>query len=188
MIGSACSTNTFDVRAMIKRIRLFLQQRYDCEEGGIPVVVIKQLSFCETVLQIERDQSTDSIWNVQHQENRREVLEESDVGFAYRQKCICGEGAVHGLDVYCPRNIPVEAEEYRDLSDDEEGLDMRKKKKRNVSPHQGTEENSWEDEEAARVKAIEKEKEAVREKAMAEIIGPRWAGEYQGSYPQCQKR
>lgn len=62
----------------MKQIRIFLQDRYNLEFGGISFRIIEQLSFCEDVLRIHRDPSTDSIWNIQHQEQRIEVFEKSD--------------------------------------------------------------------------------------------------------------
>jgi hypothetical protein len=96
-----------DLQADLKRIRLFLEQQHESSPGSVPRDVVNQLATYELTFYIERDSSTDSIWNIEHQELLYEVFEKSDEGVAYRQKCICQGGgwADHSLDIYCPRNI-----------------------------------------------------------------------------------
>ncbi|KUJ21293.1 P-loop containing nucleoside triphosphate hydrolase protein [Mollisia scopiformis] len=102
---------------------------------GIPTFFIVDLEDFERQFQIKRDQTTDSIWNADHLENRLEVFEESEGGISYRLKCICQEDSAHNLDPYCPRNIPSEPKEESSGSDsesetEEDGRVRREKEKK----------------------------------------------------------
>jgi len=85
-------------------------------------MVIEQLAKYEFTFHIERHSTTDSIWNIGHQEQRYEVFERNAEGVMYRQKCICVENNTedHAADVYCPRNCS-DGSETQDEFEDHEG-------------------------------------------------------------------
>lgn len=159
-----------DLNEALKQIRQFFERQWESESAGISQTIVECLETCERTFFLFRDQTTDSIWNVEHQEHRIEVFEDSQVGDWYRLKCICVEGALHGLDVYCPRNVSF------DISDDDEELEwneelqelVKKKAPRPTSPEDSDSDENEDDEEADRL-AREKERAEIREKAKSEI-------------------
>ena len=77
--------------------------------SGVPRVIVKQIAELETLYFLTRDQTTESLWNVEHQVLPVEVFLESDSGKVLRQKCQCpaveeGKAIEHSQDVYCPKN------------------------------------------------------------------------------------
>ncbi|KAG4427433.1 hypothetical protein IFR05_017084, partial [Cadophora sp. M221] len=134
----------FDLPELIRSAREFLQIRYETIPGEIPLSVIHQISSWEEIFSISRSPSTDSIWNVDHQEHRIEAFEPRDLGTCYRLKCICPKGALHSLDVFCPRNIPSELSGLGELERD--GKEYNRKKSEKMStPEQSEDEDDGDD-------------------------------------------
>ncbi|KAH6720202.1 P-loop containing nucleoside triphosphate hydrolase protein [Leptodontidium sp. MPI-SDFR-AT-0119] len=142
----ATSQLWFDLPELIRRARDFLQIHYETIPGGIPLRVVQQVASWEVIFSISRSSSTDSIWNIEHQEQRFEVFEPRDLGLCYRLKCICPKGALHSLDVYCPRNISSELSGLGELERDSKEYN-RKKSKKMSSPEQSEDEDDDEEEE-----------------------------------------
>lgn len=67
----------------LKQIRQSFERRWDSESDAFSEAVVQCLEACERELFLIRNQTTDSIWNVEHQEYRIEVFEESDIGLWY---------------------------------------------------------------------------------------------------------
>jgi hypothetical protein len=157
----------------LRQVRQFFEREWETKPDGVSQAIIECLETCERDFFLVRDQTTDSIWNVEHQEHRIEVFEASDVGIMYRQKCVCVEDALHGLDVYCPRNMSFEAsDEDEELEWDEDLGEWAVKKKARptslASESDGSEEENAYDAEAERLEK-EKERAEIKDKAIAEI-------------------
>lgn len=58
------------------------------------------------------------------------------MGVAYRQKCICPDGALHDLDIYCPLNIllVVEGDQSDNESTESQKIEKEKKQRRMSPP------------------------------------------------------
>ncbi|KAF8854271.1 P-loop containing nucleoside triphosphate hydrolase protein [Acephala macrosclerotiorum] len=161
--------------SLVRCIRIFIELQYSQKEIGIPSSIISDLATFEQTFQLERDQRTDSIWNTDHQEHRIEVFRESDHNISYRLKCICPEGAEHGLDVYCPRNIPVESNDSGSESGSDTSSVKRQKKKKQTSACSYSSCDRSDEEEKATRKAKREEKrrkemKEKREEAMKDIM------------------
>lgn len=160
----------------LKQIRYFFERKWESESDPIlfSESVVQCLEACERNFFLVRDQTTDSIWNVEHQEYRVEIFEESDVGLWYRSKCICVEDALHGLDAYCPRNMSFEVSDEDDNLEWNEDLQewVKKKTPRPTSEASSdTESEADEDGDEAERIAREKELAETREKIITEING-----------------
>ncbi|KAL2074933.1 hypothetical protein VTL71DRAFT_8713 [Oculimacula yallundae] len=127
---------------------------------------------------IGRSPSTHSVWDPNYQNQRIEVFGPGDVGIWYRSKCICPEGDLHSLDVYCPRNISSEKTVTEGIERDSRDYN-RKKSKKTSSPKRNTTKKPKEDsEEGTSWAAIEARKRAeeklqllrTKEKKMASIM------------------
>ncbi|KAE8452071.1 hypothetical protein EG329_002237 [Mollisiaceae sp. DMI_Dod_QoI] len=160
-------------------LRVWIEIRYTECLTGIPSSIISELAAFEQRFHIDRDPRTESFWNIDHQQQRIEVFQESDHGVSYRLKCICPEGAVHGLDVYCPRNIPVEAKDSDSDSDSDTSLMKSTRKKKRTSAD-GSETSSSSDDRDLASRKAEREKEERKKmrkqreqvtKAVMELIG-----------------
>ncbi|KAH7360356.1 P-loop containing nucleoside triphosphate hydrolase protein [Rhexocercosporidium sp. MPI-PUGE-AT-0058] len=137
----ATSPLWLDLSDLIRGARHSLHIKYETIPGGIPIQIIQQIASWEATFNIQRCRSTDSIWNVDHQEQRAEVFQPRDLGICYRLKCICPEGGLHSLDVYCPRNIPSELSRSEDVERDSKEYN-KKKSKKTSSPEQSDDEAS----------------------------------------------
>jgi hypothetical protein len=168
-ISASQKTN---LMAALKTIRQFFERQWESESHAFSSAVAQCLEACERNFRLIRDQTTDSIWNVEHQEHRTEVFERTDVGFWYRQKCTCVGDALHSLDVYCPRNMSFEVSgEDEELEWDEDLQEWRKKKTPRPTSPAESESDEDEDPYDAEAERLAKEKELAetREKIMAEI-------------------
>lgn len=159
----ASSTIWFNVAALIKSVRSYLEIRYESVLGGLPRLLVEQIASWEMAFQVSRPASTNSIWNTDYQEQRVEVLGLSDLGVCYRLKCICPQGALHSLDMYCPRHLLFVASEHPDtcLRDSKEY--NKKKKKKFTSPEQSEDENDDRDEDTSSEEDIAEEDESDHE-------------------------
>lgn len=93
----------------LKQFRKLAERRFESTPDGIPRVIVEKVAALELLFYLTRDQTTDCVWNVDHQASRIEVFAESDVGKVFRQKCVCtaaagSEEKVHSTDPHCPKN------------------------------------------------------------------------------------
>lgn len=93
----------------LKLFRKLAEWRFASIAGGIPRAVVAKVAALEILYHLVRDQTTDCVWNVDHQATRIEVFTPSDVGKVFRDKCACpaaekGAEVVHSKDVHCPKN------------------------------------------------------------------------------------
>ena len=105
---------TANLAIRLKNFRSVLEEK--CKEHGFSVALIQALHELERDFNIPRDPRTNSLWNMDHQQQRKVKFEESNKKVVYRWKCECtysdgsqvlGTADVedHGHDAYCPRNI-----------------------------------------------------------------------------------
>jgi len=98
----------------LRNFRSVLEER--CKEHGFKVAIIQALHELEKLFHIPRDPRTSSLWNMDHQQQRKEKFEGANEKFVYRWKCECkysdntpvpatAEEEDHAHDAYCPRNI-----------------------------------------------------------------------------------
>jgi hypothetical protein len=135
---------TIDLIPLLRQLRIHLETRYETEVDGVPSELVCLLHSFEIMHGLKRHPSTNSLWNIDHQEVRFEVFEARDVGVMYRQKCFCEkandpgvtEDSMHYLDLFCPRHISHNISSVtNDLQWDETENEWRKNKtKRPPSP------------------------------------------------------
>jgi len=98
----------------LKNLRCVIEKR--CEEHGFHVAIIQALHELEKYFHIPRDPTTSSLWNMDHQQQRKVKFEESNEQVVYRWKCECtydddtpvpstADTDDHSDDAFCPRNI-----------------------------------------------------------------------------------
>ena len=105
----------------LKIFRRLVEQRFAKSSRGIPRVVVEKVAILESLYFLTRDQTTDCVWNVEHQILPNEVFLEADAGKVFRQKCQCvaaekGKEIEHSQDVYCPKNKKDEDSMFSVLS------------------------------------------------------------------------
>lgn len=160
------SAKPLDLAITLKQIRQTLEQRYETVPGGVPFSLVEILHLAETILSLERDPTTDCIWNIDHQRHRVQTFGECDIGIAYRERCTCDiettlENTIHARDPYCPWNIPAQDNELE--WDEEERKWKRKEIAVSDSPMKDAAETGEEE------NGKEEEKSESEEK-MAELI------------------
>ena len=90
----------------LKVFRKLVEIRFESIPSGIPRFIVEKVAELETLFHLPRDQTTNCVWNVDHQVSRIELITGSGV---FREKCVCvpAEGSVekvHSTDPHCPKN------------------------------------------------------------------------------------
>ncbi|KAH8587115.1 P-loop containing nucleoside triphosphate hydrolase protein [Bisporella sp. PMI_857] len=103
----------------LRQFRQMLEIFFETRSGGIPRDIVESLHALEERFHLERDPTTNNVWNINYADQRIEVFEKSDEGIIFRQQCACDKSAdppVHD-DVYCPRNINDAVEEEKPVEE-----------------------------------------------------------------------
>lgn len=90
----------------LRQFRKLVELRFETIPSGIPRFIVKKVAELEILFHLTRDQTTDCIWNVDHQVSQIEVFKGLGV---FRQKCVCvaakgSKEKVHSTDPFCPKN------------------------------------------------------------------------------------
>lgn len=93
----------------LKQFRKLIELRFESIPNGIPRFIVEKVAELEILFHLTRDQTTDCVWNVDHQTSRIELFTGLNTAGVFRQKCVCvpaegSEEKVHATDPHCPKN------------------------------------------------------------------------------------